>query len=143
MRPDCQVGLSFEWSYTIPERVTVPNLYHDTVFCRDMPDVLATGYLVGLMELACLHGLMPYMDWPYEQSVGVMVQFSHIAPTPPGVLLTICGQLTAVEDRLLTFSLAARDGCDKVAEGTHQRMLILRERFEAKALEKKIKLSIL
>jgi len=40
MSPELQPGLRFEWSYTIPARATVPNLYHDTAFCRDMPDVL-------------------------------------------------------------------------------------------------------
>ena len=51
MSPELQPGLRFEWRYTVPPRATVPALYHDTAFCRDMPDVLATGYLVGMMDL--------------------------------------------------------------------------------------------
>lgn len=50
MCPTFQPGLRFEWRYTIPARATVPQLYHDTPFCLDMPDVLATGYLVGMMK---------------------------------------------------------------------------------------------
>lgn len=61
MRAEIQLGHCFEWRYTIPRRASVPELYHDTPFCRDMPEVLATGYLVGMMELACLHGLMPLL----------------------------------------------------------------------------------
>jgi fluoroacetyl-CoA thioesterase len=50
MSPELQPGLSFEWSYTVPARATVPQLYHDTPFCLDMPEVLATGYMGGMME---------------------------------------------------------------------------------------------
>ena len=40
MSPELQPGVRFEWRYTVPQRATVPQLYHDTAFCRDMPDVL-------------------------------------------------------------------------------------------------------
>ena len=85
MSPELQAGVRFEWRYTVPPRATVPQLYHDTPFCLDMPDVLATGYMVGMMELACVQGMMPYLDWPREQSLGTMVNFVHFAPTPPGM----------------------------------------------------------
>ena len=137
MSPDLQPGIQFEWTYTIPSRATVPQLYHDTAFCRDMPDVLATGYLVGLMELACINGLMPYVDWPREQSVGTMVNFTHLAATPPGMTLTIRGELTAVDGRRLMLKVEAWDGLDKVCEGTHERAIIAPDRFNAKLAEKK------
>ena len=137
MSPDLQPGIQFEWTYTIPPRATVPQLYHDTAFCRDMPDVLATGYLVGLMELACINGLMPYVDWPREQSVGTMVNFTHLAASPPGMTLTIGGELTAVDGRRLMLKVESWDGLDKVCEGTHQRAIIAPDRFNAKLAEKK------
>ena len=115
----------------------MPQLYHDTAFCRDMPGVLATGYLVGLMELACINGLMPYVDWPREQSVGTMVNFTHLAATPPGMTLTIRGELTAVDGRRLMLKVEAWDGLDKVCEGTHERAIIAPDRFNAKLAEKK------
>lgn len=140
MSPDLQAGVAFEWRYTIPERVTVPNLYHDTAFCREMPDVLATGYMVGLMELACVNGIMRYMDWPREQSLGTMVNFRHLAPTPHGMTLHIKGEVIAVDGRRITFRVEAWDGLDKIAEGTHERMVILPERFNARLAEKKARL---
>ncbi|HYD81310.1 MAG TPA: thioesterase family protein [Paucimonas sp.] len=137
MSPLLKPGLSFEWTYTVPRRSTVPQLYHDTPFCRDMPDVLATGYMVGMMELACLNGMMPYVDWPREQSVGVLVHFSHLAATPPGMTLRIRGEVTAVEGRRVAFRVEAWDGIDKIAEGVHERMLIDPSRFNAKVARKK------
>lgn len=136
MSPQLQPGIRFEWRYTVPPRATVSQLFHDTDFCRDMPDVLATGYMVGLMELACTHGIMQYVDWPREQSVGTMVQFSHLAATPPGMTLTIRGEVVAVEGRRVTFQVEAWDGIDKISEGRHERCIIAPDKFNARLAQK-------
>ena len=136
MNQKLKPGIMFEWSYTVPERATVPNLYNDTAFCRDMPDVLATGYMVGMMELACLHGLMPYVDWPREQSLGTMVNFNHLAPTAPGMTLLIKGEVTEVDGRRVCFRVEAWDEVERVCEGTHERYLIDPERFAQKVAQK-------
>ncbi|MES2934203.1 MAG: thioesterase family protein [Pseudomonadota bacterium] len=136
MQPELKPGLTFEWQYTVPVRATVPQLYQDTDFCRDMPEVLATGYMVGLMELACIHGIMPYVDWPREQSVGTMVNFVHLAATPPGMQLTIKGELLLVQGRRLTFKVEAWDPQDKICEGTHERCIITPDKFNQKLAEK-------
>ncbi|WP_338846547.1 thioesterase family protein [Massilia sp. W12] len=137
MPPDrLPADLTFSWRYTLPPRSSVPQLYHDTAFCLDMPDVLATGYLVGMMELACIHGLMPYLDWPREQSVGVHVSFSHIAASCAGMTLQIEGRLLQVEGRRLRFALSARDDLELVSEGVHERMLIYPDKFNARLAQK-------
>ena len=137
MSPDLQPGLRFEWRYTVPARATVPQLYHDTAFCRDMPDVLATGYMVGMMELACVHGMMPYLDWPREQSLGTMVSFVHFAPTPPGMTLQVKGEVIEVEGRRVRFRVEAWDDVERICEGTHERTVIDPARFEARLARKK------
>jgi fluoroacetyl-CoA thioesterase len=137
MSPDFKPGLRFEWRYTVPARATVPQLYADTDFCLDMPDVLATGYMVGMMELACVHGMMPYMDWPREQSLGTMVQFDHFSPTPPGMTLHIKGEVTEVEGRRVRFKVEAWDEVDRICQGTHERHLIDPVRFAAKVAQKR------
>jgi fluoroacetyl-CoA thioesterase len=142
MSPDLKPGITFEWTYTVPARATVPNLFHDTPFCRDMPDVLATGYMVGLLELACTNGIMQYVDWPREQSVGTHVSFSHVAATPPGMTLTFKGTVTEVEGRRVKFRVAAWDGIDKITEGEHERVIIQPDKFNAKLAEKKIRVAM-
>lgn len=139
MSPDLKAGIAFEWTYVVPERATVPRLYHDTGFCLDMPDVLATGYMVGMMELACVNGIMPYVDWPREQSVGVHVSFSHLAATPPGMTLQIRGEVIEVEGRRVKFRVEAWDGVDKITEGVHERMIIDPAKFNARMADKKSK----
>ena len=136
MSPELQPGLRFEWRYTVPPRATVPELYHDTPFCRDMPDVLATGYMVGMMELACVNGMLPYLDWPQEQSLGTMVSFRHLAPTPPGMTLIIRGEVTEVDGQRVRFLVEAWDGVERICEGTHERCVIDTERFKARVARK-------
>ena len=137
MSPDLTPGVTFEWTYVVPARATVPQLYHDTPFCLDMPDVLATGYMVGMMELACVNGMMPYMDWPREQSLGTMVNFVHFAPTPPGMTLRIQGEVTEVEGRRVRFHVQAWDDSERICEGTHERHVIDPVRFGARVAQKK------
>ena len=137
MSPELKPGLRFDWTYVVPARATVPQLYHDTAFCLDMPDVLATGYMVGMMELACVNGMMPYMDWPREQSLGTMVNFVHFSPTPPGMTLRVKGKVTEVEGRRVRFHVEAWDDTDRICEGTHERHVIDPVRFAAKVAQKK------
>jgi fluoroacetyl-CoA thioesterase len=92
--------------------------------------------MVGMMELACVHGMMPYLDWPREQSLGTMVNFQHFAPTPPGMTLTIKGEVIAVEGRRVRFRVEAWDECDRICEGEHERTVIDPERFNAKLAQK-------
>ncbi|WP_223851342.1 MULTISPECIES: thioesterase family protein [Cupriavidus] len=129
-------GIAFEWQYVVPPKATVPNLYDDIPGCADMPDVLATGYMVGIMECACLQMLRDYLDWPREQSLGTLVNFSHLAATPPGMAVTVKGELVAVEGRKLRFALTAWDGEDKISEGVHERHLIDAARFNDKIAAK-------
>lgn len=141
MSPELKPGIRFEWRYTVPPRATVPNLYHDTAFCLDMPDVLATGYMVGMMELACVNGIMPYVDWPREQSLGTMVSFAHVAPTPPGMTLTIKGEVVEVEGRRVRFRVEAWDEVERICEGEHERFIIDPVRFADKLARKTAKVA--
>jgi fluoroacetyl-CoA thioesterase len=104
---------------------------------REMPEVFATGYLVGLLEWACIEALRPHLDWPREQSLGTHVNFSHLAATPPGMTVTVDVRLDRVDGRKLSFFIAAHDGVDKITEGTHERVIIdsakFAERIGAKA----------
>ena len=98
-----------------------------------MPRVLATGFMVGLIEWACIKAINPYIDWPNEQTVGIGVKLSHKAATPPGLTVTVKLRLEKVEGRKLTFSIVADDGIDVISEGTHERFIINTAKFNAKA----------
>jgi fluoroacetyl-CoA thioesterase len=98
--------------------------------------VLATGFMVGLFEWACIQAINPHIEWPDEQTVGIDVKLNHVAGTPPGLTVTVKGKLEKVEGRKLSFSLVADDGVDTISEGTHDRFVINAEKFNAKMVAK-------
>jgi fluoroacetyl-CoA thioesterase len=140
MKDSLKAGLTYQFRFTVPATKTVPHLYPESALFQQMPDVLATGYLVGLLEWACIEAIKPHLDWPREQSLGTHVNFSHIAATPAGMTITVDVRLDKVEGRKLTFTLSAHDGVDKISEGTHERHVIDVDRFNAKLAAKVKKL---
>jgi fluoroacetyl-CoA thioesterase len=140
MKETLKEGIMFEFKYTVPENKTVPNLYPESEEFQNMPNVFATGFMVGLFEWACIRALKPYLNYPQEQTVGIHVNFSHVAATPPGLTITVRGKLDKIEGRKLSFSIEADDGVDKISEGMHDRFIIYTEKFNSKIEEKKIKL---
>ena len=132
MKPSLQAGLEARFRYRVPASKTVPRIYPEAPDFQLMPEVLATGYLVALIEWACIELIKPHLDWPGEQSLGTHVDLSHTAATPPGLTVEIRTRLTAVEGRKLTFTVEAHDGVDAISSGTHERHVILAERFAAR-----------
>ncbi|HSC96646.1 MAG TPA: thioesterase family protein [Burkholderiales bacterium] len=129
MKDSLKAGLTHQFKFKIPPSKTVPQLYPESQMFREMPEVFATGYLVGLLEWACIEALRPHLDWPREQSLGTRVAVSHLAATPPGLTVTVDVRLDTVDGRRLSFSILAHDGVDKITEGTHERVVIDRARF--------------
>ena len=134
-----QPGLTFEFKYTVPENKTVPYLYPELSTGGEMPKVFATGFMVGLIEHACIQAINPHINWPEEQSVGININVSHIAATPPGFTVTVRGKLEKVEGRRLSFSIVAHDGVDKISEGSHERYIISADKFRKSLAEKSAK----
>lgn len=132
MKPTLKAGLRHQFRYTVPPDKTVPHLYPESESFQQMPRVLATGFMVGLMEWACVEAIKPYLDWPREQSLGTLVNFPHLAATPPGLTITVDVTLDKVEGRRLFFSVVAHDGVDRITEGSHERVVIDKEKFESR-----------
>ncbi len=130
-------GMTFEFSYEVTQERTVPHLYPDIDEATIMPRVFATGYMVGLMEFACIKFINPHIDWPRQQTVGIHINVSHTAATPPGMTVTVKGRLDEVDGRKLRFSLEAFDDRDQISSGTHDRFIIDAEKFNAAVAEKK------
>ncbi len=97
--------------------------------------VFSTPNLILLMEEAAAGSVEEYLE-PGETTVGTSVDIDHIAPTPPGLIVTATSSLTAVKGRVLEFHVEASDGVEKIGEGTHTRVVVLKDRFEMKARQK-------
>jgi fluoroacetyl-CoA thioesterase len=136
MKDTLQPGLTHTFRFKIPETKTVSHLYPESDLFREMPAVLATGFMVGLMEWACIDALRPHLDWPAEQTLGTHINFSHEAATPPGMTVTISVRLEKIEGRKLEFHVEAHDGIDRISVGRHERFVIDAARFAAKVRDK-------
>lgn len=129
MRSTLQPGLTARLTYAVPPERTVPHLLPESAEFAALPGVLATGYLVGIVEWACMRAVNEHLD-DGEQTLGVHVDLSHSAPTLPGGTLTVSAELARVDGRQLTFTVTAADDLATVCQGTHQRAVIDRARFE-------------
>ena len=137
MKETLQPGIKYEHKFVIPQSKTVPALYPESEEFALMPEVLATGFLVGLLEWACIRAINPHLDWPQEQTLGTRIDVSHEAATPPGLEVTVAVELIAVEGRRLIFNVEAHDGVDLISRGRHERFVVNKEKFIAKVGEKR------
>lgn len=139
MKDTLQPGIRYVHKFVVPRSKTVPELYPESPEFLAMPEVFATGFLVGLLEWACIMALKPHLDWPLEQTVGTHINVSHAAATPPGMEVTAIVELVEVNGRKLVFTVEANDGVDLISKGRHERYVIDRDKFVSKVLTKKNK----
>ena len=135
MKMSLQPGIGRVLRFTVPESKVVPALYPEAPEFQSMPHVFATGFLVGLLEWACIQAVAPHLE-AGELTVGTYVDISHEAATPPGLEVTVTAQMTRREGRRLWFAVEAHDGIDRISCGQHQRVVVDARRFAQKAERK-------
>jgi len=140
MRETLKTGLEGTFRYRVPESKTVPYIYEEAHDFQQMPRVFATGFMVALVEWACVDLIKPHLDWPREQTLGTHVDLSHLAATLPGMTVEVRARLDRVEGRRLFFTVSARDDLDLITEGRHERMVVELQRFEERLAAKRSKL---
>jgi fluoroacetyl-CoA thioesterase len=141
MKPTLKTGLTHRFSYCVPDNKTVPHLYPESADFQAMPEVFATGYMVGLMEWACIDLMKSHLD-AGEGSLGTHIDVSHAAATPPGLTVTVDVECTGVDGKRLSFAVKAHDGVDMIGEGTHQRHVVAWDKFNARVAGKATKAGV-
>jgi len=121
-----EIGLTGRATLQVTEADTAA-----TLRSGDVP-VLATPRLVGLCEEACVEAIRGEMA-PGLTTVGMRVQFDHLAPTGVGRSVTAEATLERVEGRRLTFTVAASDAGGLVGAGKLTRVVVEVEPFLKKA----------
>lgn len=135
MKASLRPGLKHQLKFKVTERQTVPNFYPESPMFATMPAVFATGYMVGLFEWCCTELLNDHLD-PGEGSLGVHVNFSHLAATPPGLTVTVDCEVTKVDGKRVSFHVRGHDGIETIGEGEHERAIVNYEKFNQRAAEK-------
>lgn len=100
-----------------------------------LPNVLSTPRVIGWMEGASHHTVMPYLE-EGQSTVGTLVNIRHLAATPVGMEVVTKAELLEIDGRRLRFHIEAWDAVEKIAEGEHERFIIDTARF-IQRLEKK------
>ncbi len=95
-------------------------------------EVLSTPHLVGLVERACVEAIRDSVE-AGDTSVGMQVQFEHVAPTPIGGTVRADAVLETVRGRRLAFKVSAHDEHGLVGAGRITRVVVDRERFLERA----------
>ena len=86
--------------------------------------VLATPFLIGLLEQAAGALIHPHLP-SGASTVGTMVEMKHLAPTPVGMNVRAKATLLETDGKRYLFSVEAWDDKDKIADGKHERVLVL------------------
>ena len=132
MKDTLKPGIESELAFCIPKTKTVPALYPESPEFQAMPEVFATGFMVGFIEWACIQAVNPHLDWPVEQTVGTRIDVTHVAATPPGMTVTAKVRLVEVDRRRLVFEVEAWDEVELIGKGTHERFVIDKVKFDEK-----------
>ncbi len=112
------------------ERETTEDMSAQKVFPH-VPHVYATSVMVGHMEAVCAEMVHSHLG-EGEQTVGIGMQFSHIAATPLGMKVRFSAELIEVDGRKLVFEVQGFDEVDKIGKATHQRFIINTEKFNGR-----------
>ena len=140
MKATLKPGLTHRFSYKVPENKTVPYTYPEAPEIAAMPKVFATGNMIILMEWVCAQLLAPHLD-SGEGSLGIHVDVSHLAATPPGMTVTVDVECVAVTGQRVTFKVKAHDEVDLIGEGRHERFVVMWDKFNARLAAKAAKMA--
>ncbi len=125
MKENLKEGAQGEIRINTTNDMAPPHLIEKGIF------VYSTPSMVGHMERASLEAIRDLLDED-ETSVGVTVNISHLAATKIGETIRVTSKVLNVDRRKITFSVEAYNEREKIGEGTHQRVIIKKTRFEKK-----------
>jgi len=95
----------------------------------DVP-VLATPRVLALAEEAAVAAIADQLG-PEQTSVGIHAELHHVKATLVGGKIVARAEVLNVSGRGLTYEFTVTEGRETVAHGTHQRVIIDRDRFTA------------
>jgi fluoroacetyl-CoA thioesterase len=127
-----EIPLGTKGTFTLqvlPEHLA--NRFKDSM----LPQVLATPFMVLIMENAALNAMRPYLD-PGESAVGTAIDVRHLAATPVGHQVRAEAEVIKVQGKRIEFKVSAHDEMEEIGNGTHQRIVIDLASFNARLAQK-------
>ena len=97
--------------------------------------VYATPCMAALMEGAACEAIADALT-DKETTVGIELNLQHTSATPVGLEVRAEAVVTAVEGKIITFSITAFDEAGQIGSATHKRAVVNPQRFLDKTYEK-------
>lgn len=97
--------------------------------------VYATPAMLALMEKAACEAVASILN-EGETTVGTLLNVAHTAATPVGMEVSATAELIERDGRKLVFNVTANDESGEIGKGTHERFIVLSERFTEKTYSK-------
>jgi fluoroacetyl-CoA thioesterase len=112
------------------------DMKHAVEFHGDgLPAVISTPHLVGFLERTARETIAACLEAD-ERSVGIELDFRHLAPTPVGQTIHCTTRVIAVDGSKVQFQIEARDAHEVIVRGLHKRAVIRTENFSRRVKEK-------
>src|SRR4051812_34022960 len=112
-----KVGMSAERTLTVTPDRTVRHVV------PTMPAVFGTPMMIMEMEMASADAVNAYLQ-PGWVTVGTEVDIRHLAAAGLGAVIRTIATVTAVERRVIRFSVEAFEGERRIGDGRHARGLV-------------------
>ena len=97
--------------------------------------VYATPCMAALMEGAACEATAGCLK-EGQTTVGTALNIAHTSATPVGMEVRAEAEVTAVEGKVITFSLKAFDESGEIGSGTHTRVIVNSQKFLDKTYSK-------
>ena len=114
------------------KEITVTDELTADRFGSGLIDVYATPAMIGLIEGTAADSVQSELDEGMT-TVGTKINVAHLAATPVGMKVWAETELTEVDRRRLVFNVNVYDEAGKIGEGMHERFIVDRAKFRAKA----------
>ena len=120
------IGLSDVRESSVAEEITARALKSGSL------DVLATPEMIRLIEETSAE--LVEKNLPSEStSVGISLDIKHTAPTPVGMKFRAAVKTISVDGRKIVLEVAAFDERGQIGNGIHERFIVDKNKFQAKA----------
>ncbi len=97
--------------------------------------VYATPCMAALMEGAACEAIADALS-DTQTTVGTLLNIEHTSATPVGLEVRAEAEVTAVDGKVITFSVRAFDEAGEIGSGTHKRVIVNSQKFLDKAYNK-------
>jgi fluoroacetyl-CoA thioesterase len=113
------------------ERV-VPCEWTIAAYNPQLPAVLSTPAMIGMMEVAAAESVLPELP-PGAITVGTRIEVDHLKAVPAGTTVRATARLVKHRGRFLVFEVEARSGEHVIGRGRVFRAIVEPQKFSARA----------